>query len=296
MSGGAEVRWLAVAEAVELHCLVWDGGAGSPLRAGYAGRPFLLVHGLASNCRTWEAVGDLLAAAGHPVAAVDQRGHGRSDKPDDGYDFATLCDDLAAVVGLLGYDRPVVVGQSTGGNIAVELGRRMGEWLAGVGGVDGGALELVDQWPDWDDCARALAPPRPSGVAAVDMEARLRAAHPTWDDRGVAATMANFEVLPDGTVRPWLSFDRHMRILRSLWEHRPSDIFPELAVPLLLALADTGDDWVSAKWAQGERAERLAPVCRVRWFTPADHDVHVQHPGPLAELLHGATIDGFFAS
>ena len=274
-----------MAEAVELHCLVWEGD-GRP--------PFLLVHGLASNCRTWEAVGDLLAAAGHPVAAVDQRGHGRSDKPDDGYDFATLCDDLTRVVDMLGYERPVVVGQSTGGNIAGELGRRAGERLAGVGGVVGGALELVDQWPDWDDCARALAQPRPAGVLAADMEARIRTGHLTWDDRGVAATMANFEVLPDGSVRPRLTFDRHMRILRSLWEHRPSEVFPELTVPLLLALADTGDDWVPSKWAQGERAEQLAPQARVRWFTPADHDIHVQHPGPLAELLHGATVDGFF--
>jgi len=112
----------------------------------------------------------------------------------------------------------------------------------------------------------------------------------------VAATMANFETLPDGTVRPWLSFDRHMRILRALWEQRPSEVFPELRVPLLLALADTGDDWVAAKRAQGERAERLATRCRVRWFTPADHDIHVQHPDRLAELLRGATVDGFFAS
>jgi len=283
----AEVRWLPVAGGVELHCLCWEGGAG---------QPFLLVHGLASNCRTWEAVGDLLAAAGHPVAAVDQRGHGRSDKPDDGYDFATLCDDLAGVIDLLGFERPVVVGQSTGGNIALELGRRQGELLAGVGGVDGGALELVDQWPAWEDCERALAPPRPAGVRFPDMESRLRAAHRSWDDRGVAATMANFETLPDGTVRPWLSFDRHMRILRALWEQRPSEVFPELRVPLLLALADTGDDWVAAKRAQGERAERLATRCRVRWFTPADHDIHVQHPDQLAELLHGATVDGFFAS
>ena len=47
--------------------------------------PFLLVHGLASTARTWELVMPLLADAGHPVAAIDQRGHGLSDKPDDDY-------------------------------------------------------------------------------------------------------------------------------------------------------------------------------------------------------------------
>ena len=52
-------------------------------------RPFLLVHGLSSNARTWDGVAAELSAAGHPVVAIDQRGHGRSEKPpiSAGYDF-----------------------------------------------------------------------------------------------------------------------------------------------------------------------------------------------------------------
>ena len=48
-------------------------------------RPFLLVHGLSSNARLWDGVGRRLAAAGHQVVAVDQRGHGRSEQVADGY-------------------------------------------------------------------------------------------------------------------------------------------------------------------------------------------------------------------
>ncbi len=69
------------------------GDAGSPdLHAspGPGPAPFLLVHGLASNARTWDGVAARLAAEGHPVVAIDQRGHGLSDKPDDGYDYATV--------------------------------------------------------------------------------------------------------------------------------------------------------------------------------------------------------------
>jgi len=46
--------------------------------------PFVLVHGLASNARLWDGVARRLAGAGHSSAAVDLRGHGRSDKPDTG--------------------------------------------------------------------------------------------------------------------------------------------------------------------------------------------------------------------
>ncbi|MGI8684073.1 MAG: alpha/beta fold hydrolase [Acidimicrobiales bacterium] len=288
----AGARRLEVTGGVGLHCLEWGGAAGagpvSPV-------PFLLVHGLASNCRTWEAVGSFLAARGHPVAAVDQRGHGLSDTPDEGYDFATLCDDLGAVLEALEYDRAVVVGQSTGGNIVVELARRAGHRLAGVAGIDGGTLELQDRWPDWDDCAAALAPPRLAGTRVEAMRAMLRRSHPDWDDWGIEATLANLEVRDDGTVAAHLSFDHHLRILRALWEHRPSLVFPDLDVPVLLITADSGDAWSSDKRAATDRATKLLRRGRSHWISPADHDIHVQKPELVANLLLEAVDDGFFA-
>ncbi len=260
---------------MELHALVWDGGGGTPI---------LLVHGLASNCRTWEAVGERLHRLGHRVAAVDLRGHGRSDKPDGGYDFATMGDDLLSFMDALDYRLPIVAGQSTGGNLALDLGHRHPDRVAAVVGVDGGSIELQDQWSEWDDCARALAPPLLAGSPRADLAARLRRMHPTWDDAGIEATLANFEVLDDGTVRPWLTFDRHMRVLRALWEHRPSKVLPDLIVPLHLLLVDAGDAWAVAKRAEAERAEAYG--VRVRWFAGADHDVHVQLPDEVAADLH----------
>ena len=274
----SDARRLPATGGVELHARVWPGD-------GSGRTPVLLLHGLASNLRTWEAVGDRMHRLGHPVAAVDLRGHGRSDKPDGGYDFATMGDDLLAAMDALGYDRPVVAGQSTGGNLALDLAHRHPDRVAAVVGVDGGTIELQHQWPDWDDCAGALAPPRLAGRHRDDIAGHLRRAHPTWDDAGVEATLANFEILADGTVRPWLTFDRHMHVLRALWEHRPSKVLPELVVPLHLLLVDGGDAWAEAKRAEAERAE--ACRVRVRWFPGADHDVHVQLPDEVADDLHG---------
>jgi len=279
------------AAGVWLHCLEWGDGQG-PRNPSLV--PFLLVHGLASNCRTWERVGDLLAARGHPVAAVDQRGHGRSEVPDTGYDFATLCDDLEAVLDALGYERAVVVGQSTGGNIAVDLARRAGHRLAGVAGVDGGTIALQKRWPRWDDCAAALAPPLLSGTPVAEMRLVLGRAHPDWDDWGIEATLANLAVGDDGTVAPRLSLEHHMLILRALWEHCPATVFPELTVPVLLLVADSDDAWSSDKRAGADRAVELLPRGRVHWLSPADHDVHVQQPEKVASLLLEAVADGFF--
>ena len=65
------------------------------------GIPFVLVHGLASNARMWDGVAAELAAAGHPVVWIDQRGHGQSGKPDDGYDFTTIVNDTIRFITLL---------------------------------------------------------------------------------------------------------------------------------------------------------------------------------------------------
>jgi len=254
----------------------WDGAAEVP---------FLLVHGLSSNARTWERVAGRLAELGHPAATVDLRGHGRSDQPDGGYDFATLCTDLLAVLDALGWESPVVAGQSTGGNLAVELAARVPGRLAGVAGVDGGALEVSRRWPEWEGCLAALAPPRLEGSAARLVEDRIRAAHPGWSDWAVEVTMANFEHLPEGAIRPWLRFEHHVRILRSLWEHRPSQLIPGLAVPVLLVMADSGDGWTDHKRVMADELGASAPKARVEWMA-GDHDLHVQHPLQLADLLH----------
>ena len=243
----------------------WDGGDGVP---------FLLVHGLSSNRRTWEGVAVRLHELGHPVATVDLRGHGRSDKPDDGYDFTTMGDDLIETLDSVGFTRAVLAGQSTGGNLVVDLAARFSERVAGVVGVDGGALELARQWPDWEECKGALTPPPLAGTPAVAIEGWLRQSHPHWSDWGVAATMANFEILADGTVRPWLALDNHLRILRALWEHQPSTVIPKLDTSVLLVMADTADDWAGQKRAiSGEltaaAGERAGGVVLARRPRPA---------------------------
>jgi len=55
------------------------------------------------------------------VVAVDQRGIGLSDKPEDGYDTGSLADDLAALMDALGHRRFALYGTDTGFPIAYAL-------------------------------------------------------------------------------------------------------------------------------------------------------------------------------
>ena len=260
-----------------------------------AGAPFVLVHGLASNARLWDGVADALAARGHAVATVDLRGHGRSSKPDGPYDMATVADDVATVVEALGFERPVVAGQSWGGNVVLELGARRPELVRGIACVDGGWLEPSRRFETWEACREQLAPPRFPGMRADHMEAHIRTRHPDWPDSGIAGVLANFEVHPDGTIAPWLTFDRHITVLRGLWDHHPSALYADLRVPVLLVPAEDRDG--EPLWQKRDAvsaAESAIPRVRTRWFI-GDHDIHAQFPDELGKVMSELTRDGFFA-
>lgn len=94
---------------LRLHAVV--GGEGPPL---------LLVHGWPENWYAWRLLMPALAR-NFEVIAVDQRGVGLSDKPQDGYDTGTQAGDLVALMDALGHERFAVVGHDTGFAISYAL-------------------------------------------------------------------------------------------------------------------------------------------------------------------------------
>ena len=87
---------------------------------GGEGRPLLLIHGWPETWYAWRLVMPALAAD-FQVIAVDQRGVGLSDKPREGYDTATLANDMVGLMQELGHDRFAVYGTDTGMPIAYAL-------------------------------------------------------------------------------------------------------------------------------------------------------------------------------
>jgi pimeloyl-ACP methyl ester carboxylesterase len=254
-------------------------------------RPFLLVHGLASNARLWDGVARHLAAAGHRVVAVDLRGHGLSEEPPAGYDTDTNADDLAALADVAGLDAPVVAGQSWGGNVVLSLAARHAGVAAGVACVDGGWLRPSDSFATFEECWAVLAPPSLEGMRYADVARAIAAAHPDWPREGVDATLANLVELPGGGVRARLARDHHRAIVRSLFEGDPAAWYPRIDVPALLVPAVGADplpgEGPRAAASRAAVREALAALPRgdARWYAGADHDLHAQHPAQLAADL-----------
>ena len=82
------------------------------------GKPLILLHG---GLGSGEMFGPLLPAlaANHKVIAVDLQGHGRTADVDRPLSIETMANDISALIGHLGLEKPDVMGYSLGGGVAM---------------------------------------------------------------------------------------------------------------------------------------------------------------------------------
>jgi len=86
-------------------------------RGDVSGLPVVFLHGYTDSWRSFEELLPHLPASIRAIA-VSQRGHGGSDRPEDGYTFAQLARDVRDVLDTLGLPKAVIVGHSMGGTVA----------------------------------------------------------------------------------------------------------------------------------------------------------------------------------
>ncbi len=135
-----------------------DSGAGDP--------PLLFIHGWCCDHTYWRDQVPHFARS-HRVVAVDLRGHGASDKPDQDYSIPGFVDDVARLIGELKLDRPVVIGHSMGGTIALNLARADKEIARALVIVDAPLAPLPDNLASLAEQVLAgLQSPAYQGVAA----------------------------------------------------------------------------------------------------------------------------------
>jgi pimeloyl-ACP methyl ester carboxylesterase len=260
-------------------------------------RALVLHHGLASNARIWEMTAPGLTLHDFPVYALDARGHGLSDKPDNGYDIQTITSDLAAFIQACQLERPVLVGHSWGGMIALSYAARYTvgpNSPAGIVLVDGGISQLDDAGVSWEEMERRLTPPRLAGTALAEFQPRLESWFAEWggSEQAVNITLANFEINQDERIYPRLTFERHMQIVRSIWDFKTYDYFARLRCPALLIPARPKEPhnppdqaYLQAKQRGVIRAQMEIKDVHVAWMADTIHDVPLQRPGELADLI-----------
>jgi non-heme chloroperoxidase len=143
-----QVRFVAVDASVRLEVLDWGG----------SGRPLLFV-GCYLTAHVYDDIAPKLTDRFH-VLAVTRRGIGASDRPATGYDPQRRADDILEVIAAAGLQKPILIGNSCGGDILHTLGSQHPERLGGLVYLDAAedpTLTLADYGFTAADLARVRA-------------------------------------------------------------------------------------------------------------------------------------------
>ena len=118
-------EWITTSDGVRI--AYHELGAGDPA--------IILIHGGFGD-RGGFGLQEEHFSPNHRCIAVDLRGHGESDKPDELYTMEQHGDDVAELIRQLDLDRPVLVGQSMGGQVIISAAARHPELVGAIASLD----------------------------------------------------------------------------------------------------------------------------------------------------------------
>jgi 2-(acetamidomethylene)succinate hydrolase len=243
-----------------------------------SGRPgdqtVLFLHGTSANLGVWDEVIDAMREPGSCLA-VDQRGHGRSDKPATGYGAGDYCHDMVALQDVLGLRPLVVVGHSLGARNAWVFAARHPDRVAGVLAVD--YVPFVE--PEVLDAleVRVAAGDR-AFHSPEEIGAYLRNRYPRMAQRAVDRRISyGYQSGREGYL-PLASPSALQQTVAGLRVHY-SDEFERVAGPLT---AVRGVDSAIVSPDAWQRAHGLLPSARWIEAAGADHYVPEEQPHLVA--------------
>lgn len=228
-------------------------------RAG-DGPPLLFISGTGGDLRVQPNVFASPLAKAFDLVAYDQRGLGRTDKPDVPYAMAEYADDAAALLDHVGWDKVAVIGVSFGGMVAQELVLRHPQRVKRLvlactspGGVGGASYPFHEiEHLKGEERARFLMP-----VSDTRRDAAWAAANAEDYERFVALAAAD-----PYAGEPGRAEGAH-RQLEARARHDTWDRLGQIACPVLIAAGRY--DGIALPATQERMAARI-PGAELRWY------------------------------
>jgi len=223
---------------------------------------------------------------------VDQRGHGLTDRPDSDYTYSEVCGDLEALLGALGFERPVLAGHSWGAGVVLEYAAERPGAVRGLVLVDGGMTE-ISAGLTWEEAQKVMRPPDIDGVPLerfVGFASRWPHIRDVWSPKIEEMLLASF-LVEDGRVYRRLRMENHMKVVRAIYGQKPTELYPRITAPVLLVPANRQPEteqervWQRARDKGIGDALRLLPDCRLRPMDDTPHDIPVFRPEHLAAAI-----------
>lgn len=226
------------------------------------GEPLLLIHGLGSSSRDWEAQVAFFAPH-YQVIALDVRGHGRSGKPPGPYSMALFAADTAALLHALGRGPAHIVGLSLGGMIAFQLAVSYPELVKSLVIINSAPAvvprTLQERWQVW----QRLAVLRVLGMRGIGQLLSKR----LFPQPEYAAVREQF-------VARWVENDQraYTDAMRAIIDWSVADQIHTIQAPTLVVAAEFDYTPVATKEAYVAHIPhgRLVVIPNSRHATPAD--------------------------
>jgi non-heme chloroperoxidase len=229
-----------------------------------AGRELVLIHGFAQCHLCFAPQIESELARDHRIIALDLRGHGASDKPEDpaAYQSSTVwARDIAAVMAAKGLRRPVLAGWSMGGRITRQYLMNFGD--AGLAGINFVGSLVIE-----DERARGAAGGRPRPPASAPIGVQLDAAISFLDgcyaikpSEAVFRLAVGYNMAVPFTVREAIGG----------WSTAPSDTIPALARVRVPTLVTHGRQDALVLPLAAEMTAQAIPGARLSWFDACGH-------------------------
>ncbi len=259
---------------LRLHVREWGNAEGSAI---------FLIHGWSQNHLSWKHQFESDLADEFRLVALDNRGHGMSEKPleEEHYtDERLWADDVAAVISALDLDKPVLAGWSYGGYIMSDYVRAHGEGsIAGLNYVGRATMlneNLDNIGPRFIDNAEGeTAPDLPTNISAMRNFVRACTAEPMSAEDWEAALCFNIVVPPQ--VRRALIFSRLMD---------SDDVLSAMTLPVLVAHGDR-DTVVLPSMAQ--HVLDVCPTAEASWYEGIGHAPFLERAERFNRELAGFT-------
>ncbi|WP_167044168.1 alpha/beta hydrolase [Salinibacterium sp. ZJ454] len=239
-------------------------------RVAGEGPAVVLLHGTSANLAVWHPVTEALAGEA-TVVALDQRGHGRSDSPENGYGADDFVADVTTVLDELNLEQAVVVGHSLGARNAWVFAAQHPERTLGVLAVD--YVPFVEPGV-LDELAVRVAGGDRTFSSIDEIDTYLQARYPRVSANALhRRALAGYE-RREGGYRPLATPNALAHTVNGLRTDYPDELMA-VASPLTL-IRGADSKIVSANaWA---RAQELRPDARWMVDDSSDHYVPEENP------------------
>ena len=252
----------------------------------------VLIHGLASNKFTWNAIIEILKDD-YFIIAVDLPGHGSNSIYETDFSYSSMVDYLFKLQSHLGISFQYIAGHSYGASISTMTALDKRFKIKKLALLDGGVVPLKSS-PDMNDdnYMFKLSPPdftnRKFESISEFIDNNLSIKSNPYSDQIKHAILSNFDHAKKQFLVPFLERSNHLKIVDYLWNYNPELNLSKIKIPTLGLMAckfDTIDERSSHRCHYASLVSDNNNLINITWILNTPHDLQLYAPKLVSRKL-----------